>query len=147
MIISESKLRQLIQRAMIHENLNIFDGYKKAEAVANATWPNDSKKADPHRHMLASAIYGQKYGKLATLGAGYGVEAAGVLKKLSQGKLATSGWAQDMANNRIGVNIGLSNPNASIKLLNRLVKDRIKAGNFYVEDGMTLHKDKKEQKK
>ena len=114
-----------------------YDDYKKGEKDFNF-------HEDAFRHILASAYYTSKIGSGITRNAGYSNEIVGAIRngiKALDIKEFDSGSSMDIANNEIGIKVGVDNPNESLKFYEDKVKNIVDSGNFYVEDGKTFYKD------
>ena len=104
----------------------------------------DPKKAlqfDSHKHILAAALYTSKYSQFITRTAGW-------LREKWQSIGGGEADPMDLANNDIGISIGIKYSDFEDSFIDRVVLKEIKNGNFYVRDGETMWKDATpEQKK
>ena len=117
--------------------------FKRISTTARREWGGHSywEMEDAHRHMLAAAYFTDEFGKLTATSLGTGHEIKGVLKKLLQGQFGGSGWKMDHANNELGMAIAQQYPDKSLVHYNKIVFNKIKDGDFYLEDGRTKYKD------
>ena len=145
--ISEAKLFEGWRRWAFgaeHEDISkpeIMQLHDRATQLArSAGWPCE-EQTDAHRHILASAMFTQKYGEHFTRFAGGANELKGIIFKTYNKKIGTSGLKMDLVNNEIGINLGLDSEPADDFSLSRMVKKIIVKGHFFVHDGKTLWRD------
>ena len=91
--------------------------------------------------FIAAALYTSKYSQFITRTAGW-------LREKWQSIGGGEADPMDLANNDIGISIGIKYSDFEDSFIDRVVLKEIKNGNFYVRDGETMWKDATpEQKK
>jgi hypothetical protein len=101
-------------------------------------------KEDAFDHQLASAVASSMFGPQFSEILGYANEIKGGLRMFFKGSKSqnigrfeqfTSGWAEDNANNKIGIELGKQHRNKSLEELSRIVVGNINSGNYYDSTG------------
>jgi len=135
--LQEGILRDLFNKLPVGKIFKRISNNARREWGGHSSWEME----DAHRHMLAAAYFTDEFGKLTATSLGTGHEIKGVLKKLLQGQFGGSGWKMDHANNELGMAIAQQYPDKSLAHYNKIVFNKIKDGDFYLEDGRTKYKD------
>lgn len=113
-----------------------------AEKKSKEFYPDDELRADPYRHMLASAIMMKNFGIGITELFAYMVEIGGAIRGAFKSGVWDSGWEQDMANNRVGMSLGFKYSEISDEQLALKVKEKIDNNDYFDIDGKPITKNK-----